>query len=197
MRTKWIRAVFLLSVMAVLGAAVAGAQTDVSASVYGAFTGTTTGHGTVQSPSNSAGGLIEVRHVVNPIIGFEATYAFNSANQIYSASSFASQSVSAKAHEVTADWVSSLKVGNFTPFGLVGIGVLLDVPGSGQNSVNTTAKPVYVYGAGVDWGILPHVGLRFQYRGNLYSAPNLTTLYTSTSAFTHTAEPMVGVFFRL
>jgi outer membrane cobalamin receptor len=54
-----------------------------------------------------------------------------------------------------------------------------------------------VYGAGLDWGLIPHIGLRFQYRGNLYKAPDLSTLYTSSGAFTHTAEPMIGVYFRL
>jgi len=55
---------------------------------------------------------------------------------------------------------------------------------------------VFVYGAGLDWGVLPHLGLRFQYRGNLYKAPDLTKLYTSTNRFTHTAQPMIGAYFR-
>jgi len=45
--------------------------------------------------------------------------------------------------------------------------------------------------------LLPHIGLRLQFRGNLYKAPDLTTLYGSTGAFTRTSEPMVGVYFRL
>lgn len=55
------------------------------------------------------------------------------------------------------------------------------------------------YGIFVDWissGGLPLIGLRFQYRVNLYRAPNLTRLYTSVGAFTHTAEPMIGAYFR-
>ena len=67
----------------------------------------------------------------------------------------------------------------------------------GQTSTTTTTKPVFVYGAGVDWRLIPHIGLRLQYRGNLYKAPDLTTLFTSTGVFTHTAEPMIGVYFRL
>ncbi len=45
--------------------------------------------------------------------------------------------------------------------------------------------------------MLPHIGLRLQYRGNLYSTPQVTTLYTSIDKFTQTAEPMIGVYFRL
>jgi opacity protein-like surface antigen len=111
--------------------------------------------------------------------------------------------------------------GNLRPFALAGGGILFDVPSNGKattttitvcsgnpvcnaaqmttstSSTSTTTKPVFVYGAGLDWGLLPHLGLRLQYRGNLYKAPDLTKLYTSTSAFTHTAEPMIGVYFRL
>src|SRR5579863_5659290 len=68
-----------------LAAAIAGAQTDVALSAFGAFSGTTNGNGTVQSPSNAAGGMIELRHIDNPLIGYEGTYSFNRANQVYRA----------------------------------------------------------------------------------------------------------------
>jgi len=53
-----------------------------------------------------------------------------------------------------------------------------------------------VYGGGLDWGLVPHVGLRLQYRGNLYNAPALTTLYHSTGQLAKTAEPMIGAYIR-
>jgi opacity protein-like surface antigen len=227
MHTKWVKKVFLSVGWAALSCAVAGAQTDVALSLYGAFTGTTNANGVTQSPANAAGGLLEVRHIVHPWMGFEGTYAFNRANQAYSGlfyppvtSCIAGScgpateiaAVSANAHEVTGDWVASLKVGNLRPFALAGGGILFDAPsgqilqsgsvimacgGTNPSCTNTTTKPVFVYGGGVDWGLLPHLGLRFQYRGNLYKAPALTTVFTSTGAFTHTAEPMIGVYFRL
>jgi opacity protein-like surface antigen len=213
MRANLISHFFFLSVgLALLGHSPAQAQTDVAASLYGAFTGTTTGNGTAQSPSNSAGALIELRHIRNPIVGFEGTYAYNRADQTYSPSGpFPQQAcpvgfpcssappltVPANAHEISGDWIASVKAGKLRPFALAGIGLLLNVPAGGQSNTSTTAKPVYIYGAGLDWGLLPHIGLRLQYRGNLYKAPDLTKLYTSTGAFTHTAEPMIGVYFRL
>jgi opacity protein-like surface antigen len=177
------------------------AQTDVALSIYGAFNGTTNGNGTAQSPSNSAGGIVELRHISNPIVGYEATYSFNRANENYSSCGIVSpicseQSVKADAHEITADWVASVKLANLRPFALAGVGLLLNVPSSGQTSTSTSTKPVFIYGAGLDWGLVPHIGLRLQYRGNLYRAPNLTKLFTSTDAFTHTAEPMIGAYFR-
>jgi hypothetical protein len=59
------------------------AQIDVALSGYGAFSPTKSGGGVQQSPSNQAGGIVEVRHIANPIPGFEAAYSVNRANQTY------------------------------------------------------------------------------------------------------------------
>ena len=204
MRTR-----ILFSTIAVLGlsllASRGSAQTDVALGLYGAFTGTTTGNGVQQSPSNSAGGLVEVRHIANPILGFEAAYSYNRANQSYTSTTtcglpcgtISATTVKADAHEITADWIPSVKVANLRPFGVLGIGALVNVPSSGQSGTSSSTKAVYVYGAGLDWGLIPHIGLRFQYRGNLYSAPDLSSLYSSVSKFTHTSEPVIGIYFRL
>jgi opacity protein-like surface antigen len=228
MLTKRIPAAFfLLAVTLAVAPSFASAQTSVAASVYGAFSGTTNGNGTQQSPANQAGGLFELRHISNPILGLEGTYSFNRADQSYSNLFYPPVNVCpapcspytqtlhvpANAHEITADWVPSLHIANVRPFGILGVGVLLNVPSGTQSetttngagaqttSVSTGASTkitgVYVYGAGLDWGLIPHIGLRLQYRGNLYKAPDLSTLYTSTDAFTHTAEPMIGIYFRL
>jgi opacity protein-like surface antigen len=178
------------------------AQTSVGLSLYGAFHGTTTGNGVQESPSNSAGGLFELRHISNPIFGFEGTYSYNRANETFRSTctgtgctSVLPASVKADAHEITVDWVPSVHIANLRPFGVLGLGVLLNEPVSGQTNSTSSAKAVYVYGAGLDWGLLPHLGLRFQYRGNLYKAPDVSKLYTSTDTFAHTAEPMIGAYF--
>lgn len=205
MRMKYMQAAFLLIGLLALAATV-HAQTDVALSVYGAFSGTTSGNGIQQSPSNSAGGMVELRHIRNPIMGYEATYSFNRGDQSYTplicpATGVApgcapTTTYTANAHEITGDWVASVKLAHLRPFALAGIGLLLDAPAGGQSSTSTAIKPVFIYGAGLDWGMLPHIGLRFQFRGNLYKAPDLTSLYTSTGTFLHTSEPMVGAYFR-
>ena len=208
MHTRSLYKALLFAGLASIASTAAIAQTDVAASIYGAFSGTTSGNGTAQSPSNAAGGIVEVRHIRNPLIGYEGTYSFNRANQTYTFTGYAcpviipnctpaATPVSANAHEITADWVASLKFSNLRPFALAGGGVLFNQPSGSQSNTTSDTKAVFVYGAGLDWGLLPHIGLRLQYRGNLYKAPDLTTLYTSTGAFTHTAEPMIGVYFRL
>lgn len=202
MRTYCLRRfLFLAGLATMCGAAAAHAQTDVALSLYGAFSGTTNGNGTTQSPANAAGGLIELRHISNPLIGYEATYSYNRANQTYTACSTVNpicmrNSVSANAHEISGDWIASVHIANLRPFALAGVGLLFNQPTGSQSETTNATKPVFLYGAGLDWGALPHLGLRFQYRGNLYKSPNLTRLFTSTDAFTHTSEPVIGAYFR-
>jgi opacity protein-like surface antigen len=203
MRARWTWCVVLCAGLALASAVAVEAQTDVALSVYGAFHGTTNGNGTIQSPANSAGGMIEVRHISNPLVGWEATYSYNRDNQVYSSAcagitctSIAPQAVSANAHEISGDWIASVHIANLRPFGLAGVGLLFNQPTGRQSNTTSETKPVFVYGAGLDWGVFPHLGLRFQYRGNLYKAPDLTRLYTSTNAFTHTSEPMIGAYIR-
>jgi opacity protein-like surface antigen len=194
-------ALALLFVLAAAVCAAAHAQTDLALSVYGAFSGTAgSGLGIQDTPSNSAGGMIELRHINNPLVGYEATYSFNRANQVYvgNCSLCSPVAVSANAHEITGDWLISVHAANLRPFALAGIGLLLTEPAGGQSNTTSSNQPVYVYGAGLDWGLLPHLGLRFQYRGNVHRAPLITTSYAGASAhsFTQTAEPMIGAYFR-
>lgn len=99
---------FGLVAMAGIGCASVCAQTSISASVYGAFNGTTTGDGVAQSPSNAARVMLGVRHISNPLIGYEGTYSYNHANQTYTPTvscgipcgSDVPASISAAAHEV-------------------------------------------------------------------------------------------------
>lgn len=180
--------------------------TDVAVSGYEAFTAKVTDSaGDSQSLSNAPGGIVEFRRLVNPLIGLEGTYSFNQANQTYKelttcpsgTCSSVADVVKANAHEISIDWVPSLKLTRIRAFGVVGVGLLLNVPSSGQSGTQSATKPVFVYGAGVDYGLGSRFGLRLQGRGNLYSAPDLTKLYTSFNKFTQTAEPVFGIYFRL
>lgn len=206
------------------------AQTDVAVSAYGAFNQSSRSEYMIQSPSNQAGVLLEVRHIWNPLVGIEGTYSFNRANQTYSptttnnvctpdttgCSHFVSASVPANAHEITGDWVVSKKMLHFRLFALAGGGLIFDVPASANANMvfhctplgatcrtgtilsftKSQTKGVFVYGAGLDWTLLPHIGLHFQYRGNVYKAPALLSVFSSSGKFTQSAEPVLGVLYR-
>jgi opacity protein-like surface antigen len=220
MHRVWMVSFFFVSIVAG-----ASAETDIALSLYGAFTGTTQGNGVTQSPANQAGGMVELRHIVNPLVGYEATYSYNRANQQYMRTVFVpvcptgqtncfinrAGTVANNAHEITGDWVVSMKFANLRLFALAGGGVLVNAASSANlfgcyvmdplclvspSSTQSSATGVFVYGAGLDWGLLPHIGLRLQYRGNVYKAPDLIGAFQSTNSFTHTTEPMIGAYFR-
>lgn len=126
---------FLLVVLLATGSAALWAQTDMAVSAYGAFNGSTSKDGTIEIPSDQAGFLVEARHIRNPLVGYEFTYAYNRANEGYVSSANPPcpvdattvcgpektwASVPANAHEITGDWLLSLKFGAFHPFALAG-----------------------------------------------------------------------------
>lgn len=184
-------ALFLAFLSMSSAAAQTGRQSDIALSFYEAFTGTIGGNGNAQSPSNQAGGIIEARHIANPLVGYEIAYSFNRENESNNFSS-----VESDAHEGSLDWVFSVPLLNFRPFVLAGAGVIYFRPSGGQVDTSSELQAVYVYGGGIDWTFVPHFGLRLQYRGNVYRAPDLLVAASSTNAFAHTAEPMFGAYFR-
>jgi hypothetical protein len=104
--------------------------------------------------------------------------------------------VSGKATQFGGTWIFSKKIGSVRPFALGGAGFIVTVPGSSPYSVTTVMRPDFIYGGGVDWSFLPHLGLRLQVRGNMSKAPNLSDLFNSTTKYTQVYEPMGGVFYR-
>lgn len=186
------------------------AQTDVGLSVYGAFNGlgkTTYVSSEYLNPANAMGGMLEVRHIHSPMIGFEATYSLNGANQRYV--SFLSpvssepvngeSSISALSHEIAGDWVftdSLTKSKSVQIFTVVGAGVQITVPSGGASNTQSSTTAAYLYGVGVDWQRFRHLGLRAQYRGDIHKAPQINLPFSTPNSFIHTAEPMVGVYYR-
>ena len=222
---KFLSGMLFLALLADFGSKPIWAQTDIAISGYGAFNQSTTGTTTVQKPSDQGGFLIEARHISNPLVGYEVTYAFNRANQAYATNpsqvcpvfgcSTSTASVKANAHEFTAEWVASLKIMNLRPFALAGGGVIVNVPEgatltmlscniltslcsftTGSTPAQTQRQAMFVYGAGLDWTVVPHLGVRFQYRGRVSKASELVTAFSSTDKFTRTSEPVLGVFLR-
>lgn len=206
---------FISLLASIASGSAALAQTDVAASAYWTFGGTTSGGNITQTPDYTAGAMLELRHVAHPLIGYEATYSFHHDSQSYVSTvrPAATALVSADANEFAGAWVIAMKSGDLRPFAVVGAGIIVDVPTSGTYSpcgispvpkcnadenppLSTSFRPVFVYGGGIDCALSAHVGLRIQYRGNLAHAAELTSLIHSTGALTHTAEPMMGAYFR-
>lgn len=168
------------------------AETDISASVFGEWTRSSSGNGVLQTPSVHVGAMAEGRHIRNPLVGFDLNYSIWNASQYYQYNSI--QHVHANANEFGGSWVFSLHVLNLRPFVLGGVGGTYFRPESGQPGTRSVTELTYAYGGGLDIALIPHFGLRLQYRGNLYKAPALLVGVPSTGVYTHTAQPMGGLF---
>jgi hypothetical protein len=212
---NWKQGVFAMVAAAAMCGVAARAQTDVALSGFATFTSSSSGSGTEQTPHNSEGGLLELRHIVNPLVGFEGAVSFNPYNQSYTPQTGACYPVcgeppieeSGRLTEFTMDWIVSFKTGKLRPFALGGAGFAFTIPGATPPvstpaglvpgyAINTVVRPAFVYGGGLDWDFLSRFGLRLQVRGNMTKAPQLSDLYTSTTKYTQIYEPMGGVYYR-
>jgi opacity protein-like surface antigen len=205
------------AIFAVAGAVVADAQTgnvqppraqaqetqiDFGGSVYEAFMSSSTGHGVTQTPKNSMGGLFELHYLKSRYLGLGGSLSFNSVKETFASTpnstcgnACPTTTVTGKAIVFDFDWIPSVKIGRLRPFGIAGLGLSV-IPGNlSTYTVNTVMRPTYVFGGGVDYSLTSRLGVRGEYRYNLYKAPNLSTVFQATGAYTGTSEPMGGVFY--
>ena len=206
MQTNW-KQIFVVIGMAFLTGVTAHAQTDISASVFGTINSHSTGNGTDQSSSDSGGGMVGLRRIFSPLLGFEANFAVEGNKQalVTDLNSCGARcgnlpvSLGGTAFEFTGNYVVSGKFGkNLRPFAEAGLGFTYFNPtGTGYIGVNSESRPTWVGGGGADWNVAPHIGVRLQYRVNFYKAPDVYHGYSPTGVYANTQEPMVGVFFRL
>ncbi len=172
----------------------AHAQYDINGSAYGAFTKSTSGNGLTQAQKSSVGFDIGFRHYGSPLFGYEISYSYNPARQDYGGTGYGYQS--AQEHAVTADYVVHMPLTpTIRPFALIGGGLLFFRPVYGP-ALGTSARGAVNYGVGADIALIPHIGLRLQYRGLFYRAPDFEQPAYSTNSWTTQSQPMAGIYFK-
>jgi hypothetical protein len=231
MRMQWKQAVLFVIGSAALGGAACQAQTgaagqaqtntaptaqarnasgpefSIGGSFYEALNAGTSGNGTVQTTTNSLGGMLEVRYLQSPWLGLEFTYSYNPENQTiapppvpicepYRTCADPIVALTVKADEVGIDYVASKKIGSIRPFAVGGLGFFISSPARSKYEVQTVVRPAFIFGGGLDWAAMRHFGFRAQFRDNIYKAPDLSSFNPPTGEYTHTAEPMGGVYYN-
>jgi outer membrane immunogenic protein len=176
---------------------------DASLGFAGVFPKQSTGNGTILNPTNSAAVVASFRYRFNPTHSVEFNYASTRDSQVYTTGANQFRIMSKVSEYSFAYVLNIFQRGKFEPFLFGGAGALVFHPGN--TYINTYALPVFVskqtelaflYGAGVDYRVVPHVAVRFQYRGLVYKAPDFAGPNFLTSAKGNLAEPSIGVVFR-
>jgi hypothetical protein len=171
-------------------------NSDVSVDGFFQFSSTASGNGITDTPSKSAGGAASFRHSYHWWLGYEAGYEYTRFGETYTGQAFGYQH---NTHEFSGSYYAhgSTTLG-IQPFVTVGASAVIFSPSlnGGQNAAYQ-ARPGVNFGAGVNVPLLTgHFGVRLQYRGVFYKAPDFGQAALTTNSYRETSEPMAGVYLR-
>jgi opacity protein-like surface antigen len=176
-------------------------RSEVAVSALGSFPKETIGNSIQQDPTNSAGFLLSYSYTFRPHSALALNYSYTRDTQYYTVigsitGPIASQQ--ANVHEITGAYVLDVGRGRrLDPFLLAGGGALIFSPIS--NSTNSTfgsttqTAGTFVYGFGLNYRLVHALGVRLQYRGLIYKAPDFGVSEISTGSWSHSAEPSIGL----
>jgi outer membrane immunogenic protein len=173
-----------------------------------------TGNGTTLTPTKSGAVLVTARYRFSERSSIEFNYGHTSDSQIYSTPPLTYR-IQNTISEYSGAYVFSFhQSARVEPFVFVGAAAVIFYPGYSSNTVNDVltnipasqqTKPAFLYGGGFDWRIFSsvplvrrssltnHLGLRLQYRGLVYKAPDFKVQNLFTGARGHMAEPTIGL----
>jgi outer membrane immunogenic protein len=156
--------------------------------------------------TKSGGFLAGYRYHLTPWFAVQGDYGYTRNTQKYFDPVFGFTAIQANVQQLTGEAVitapSSSRV---RPYALAGVGGLFFRPtnslnnsfvGVGNNTGNSQAKAAFVYGGGVDFDLTRYVAFRAEYRGLVYKIPDFQIPGLASDAFTHTAQPSIGLVWR-
>ncbi len=196
------KAITILAV-ALMGASAMMAQeirNEVSVQGAGFFTRNVDNQGFTQRSTDSGGVLAGYRFNVNRWLSAEANYGFTRNSQLLGGATFSR--IQSDVHIATADAVVKLPVHVFklSPYVLAGGGALAFHPRNDSGvfvpGADTQSRGAFLYGVGTDYSLSHNFGLRAEYRGFVYKAPDFLLSQFKTDTWTHTAQPSAGIVFR-
>lgn len=199
---KSIVVLVLIATIALLGTS-AYAQVEQPSQITiqgtGLLTRSADGNGQKYDTTNSGGFLLGYSYQFNSWAGVEGNYGYTRNTQNYFALTGTS-TLQSDVHEVTGAFVAHipLAVHGVRPYALAGGGALVFNPTTAYFVAGSQrqTRGAFVYGAGVDFDLVRHFGVRAEYRGLIYKAPDFTLDSLNVDKFTHLAQPSAGFFFK-
>jgi opacity protein-like surface antigen len=116
-------------------------------------------------------------------------------------SDFGTSSVQSDLRQGTADFVFHTPeiMSRIHPYAVVGVGALRFMPTANANNIDGAAsetRSAFIYGGGADIDISKRVGIRADFRGFKFKAPDFELPELTTNMQTRISEPSIGVYFR-
>lgn len=179
------------------------AQVELPSQVSIQGTGMVTKKTNDRTPANevtkSGGFLLGYSYQFSRWAGAEANYGYTRNTQKY-LFPVGSSSLQTDFHEVTGAFVAHFPVNarHIRPYALAGGGALVFDPTDKVvvTGAQRQTRGAFIYGGGANIDITNNFGVRAEYRGLLYKAPDFELGNLNIDKVTHLAQPSVGFFFR-
>ena len=156
--------------------------------------------------TKSGGFLAGYRFHLTPWFALQGDYGYTRNTQKYFDPVFGFTAIQGNVQQLTGEAVITAPTSSrVRPYALAGVGGLFFRPtnslnnsfvGVGNNTGNNQAKAAFVYGGGVDFDLTRFVAFRAEYRGLVYKIPDFQIPGLASDAFTHTAQPSIGLVWR-
>jgi len=186
----------------VLFATAAMAQVEqpsqISLQGTGLFTKDSNAGSATQRATDSGGLLVGYSYQFNKWAGVEGNYGYSRNTQNYFGS-FGQSGIRTDFHEVLGSFVFHIpvRVANVRPYALAGGGALIFNPVDNfVNGIDRQTRGAFVYGGGFNFDVTRNFGIRTEYRGLVYKAPDFTQPALNLDKVTHLAQPSAGFYFR-
>jgi hypothetical protein len=171
-------------------------HSEISVGGFAQFTPEVTGNSVTVDTTRSFGAQAAFRHSYHWWLGYEGSYNYSRYSEHYSARPYAIQH---NMHDFAASYlVSGTSLLGFRPFALVGVSAVVFSPSlNGGQRVPWQGRPGLNFGVGMDHALLTsHFGIRLQYRGVYYKAPDLGEPQLKSDKYRLTSEPMAALYIR-
>jgi opacity protein-like surface antigen len=165
----------------------------------GVFIKNSDGGGVRQEATESGGLLVGYSYQFNRWAGVEANYGYTRNTQNYFGS-LGHVGIQSDIHQITGAFVLHVPVETpiVKPYALAGTGALIFNPTAdvGIVAADEQSRATFVYGGGLNFDVSRNFGIRAEYRGFVYKAPDFKVAILDLDKFTHLAQPSVGIYFR-
>ncbi|HTV07052.1 MAG TPA: outer membrane beta-barrel protein [Acidobacteriaceae bacterium] len=172
-------------------------NSEGSVGAFAEFTSNVSGNGVTLDTTKAAGGQAAFRHSYHWWLGFEGSYNYTRFNEYYSTKPY---SIQHNMHEFAGSYLVTTPTSlfGFKPFAMAGVSAIVFSPSlNGGQNVPWQGRTGINFGAGVEHPLLsPYFGVRIEYRGVYYKAPDFNQPALNTGASRLTSEPLAGFYFH-